>query len=45
MLPIFGLGVLLASIVYARKSIVPSIAAHMTFNGIQFAILVATRKF
>jgi membrane protease YdiL (CAAX protease family) len=45
MLPIFGLGVLLASIVHARKSIVPSIAAHMTFNGIQFAILVAARKF
>ncbi len=45
MLPIFGLGVLLASIVHARKSIVPSIAAHMTFNGIQFAVLVATRKF
>jgi len=45
MLPIFGLGILLASIVHARKSIVPSIAAHMTFNGIQFAILVAARKF
>ena len=45
MLPIFGLGVLLAAIVQARKSIVPSIFAHMTFNGIQFAILVATKKF
>jgi len=36
MLPIFGLGVLLASIVNARKSIVPSIFAHATFNAIGF---------
>jgi membrane protease YdiL (CAAX protease family) len=45
MLPIFGLGVLLASIVRARKSIVPSIFAHMTFNGIQIAILLARKQY
>ena len=45
MLPIFGLGVLLASIVRARKSIVPSILAHMTFNGIQIAILIARKQY
>jgi len=45
MLPIFGLGVLLASIVRARKSIVPSIFAHMTFNGIQIAILIARKQY
>ena len=45
MLPIFGLGVLLASIVRARKSIVPSIFAHMTFNGIQIAILISRRQY
>jgi len=39
MLPIFGLGVLLASIVQARKSIVPSIFAHATFNAIGFVQL------
>jgi membrane protease YdiL (CAAX protease family)/RNA polymerase subunit RPABC4/transcription elongation factor Spt4 len=36
MLPIFGLGVLLASIAYSRKSLVPSIFAHATFNAIGF---------
>jgi membrane protease YdiL (CAAX protease family) len=36
MLPIFGLGVVLASIVEARGSIVPSIFAHATFNTIGF---------
>ncbi len=45
MLPIFGLGILLASIVRARKSIVPSIFAHMTFNGIQIAILIARKQY
>ena len=45
MIPIFGLGVLLASIVYARKSIVPSIFAHATFNGIQIAILIARKQY
>lgn len=38
MVPIFGLGVLLAAIVRSRKSIVPSICAHMTFNAIGFAV-------
>lgn len=45
MLPIFGLGVLLATIVRARKSIVPSILAHMTFNGIQIAILISRKQY
>ena len=45
MLPIFGLGVLLAAIVRARKSIVPSIFAHMTFNGIQIVILIARKQY
>lgn len=39
MLPIFGLGVLLASIVRARKSLVPSIFAHATFNAVGFVEL------
>jgi CAAX protease family protein len=39
MLPIFGLGILLASIVNARKSIVPSIFAHATFNAVGFVEL------
>lgn len=44
MLPIFGLGVLLASIVQARKSIVPSMFAHATFNAIGFIqLFVSTR--
>jgi uncharacterized protein len=39
MLPIFGLGVLLASIVRVRKSLVPSIFAHATFNAVGFVEL------
>jgi len=39
MLPIFGLGILLASIVESRGSLVPSIVAHMTFNAIGFVQL------
>jgi membrane protease YdiL (CAAX protease family) len=39
MLPIFGLGVLLATIVRARKSLVPSIFAHATFNAVGFVEL------
>jgi membrane protease YdiL (CAAX protease family) len=39
MLPIFGLGVLLAAIVEARGSLVPSIFAHATFNAIGFVQL------
>jgi membrane protease YdiL (CAAX protease family)/RNA polymerase subunit RPABC4/transcription elongation factor Spt4 len=35
-LPIFGLGVLLAAIVNTRKSIIPSIFAHATFNAVGF---------
>jgi len=31
--------------VRARKSIVPSILAHMTFNGIQIAILIARKQY
>jgi membrane protease YdiL (CAAX protease family) len=38
MLPIFGLGILLATIVRARKSLAPSIFAHATFNAIGFAV-------
>ena len=38
MLPIFALGALLASIVYARKSLFPSVFAHMTFNAIGFTL-------
>ena len=43
MLPIFGLGVLLASIVRARKSLVPSIFAHATFNAVGFVELFIHR--
>jgi membrane protease YdiL (CAAX protease family) len=39
MLPIFGLGVLLAAIVEKRASLVPSIFAHATFNAIGFVQL------
>jgi len=38
MLPIFALGALLASIVYARKSLFPSVFVHMTFNAIGFTL-------
>ena len=38
MLPIFALGALLASVVYARKSLFPSVFAHMTFNAIGFTL-------
>jgi membrane protease YdiL (CAAX protease family) len=44
MLPIFGLGVLLASIVNARKSLVPSIFAHATFNAIGFIQLFVSAR-
>jgi CAAX protease family protein len=39
MLPIFGLGILLATIVEARGSLVPSIFAHATFNAVGFVQL------
>jgi membrane protease YdiL (CAAX protease family) len=44
MLPIFGLGVLLASIVHSRKSLVPSIFAHATFNAIGFIQLFVSAR-
>jgi membrane protease YdiL (CAAX protease family) len=44
MLPIFGLGVLLASIVNARKSLVPSMFAHATFNAIGFIQLFVSAR-
>lgn len=37
--PIFVLGIMLAAIVERRGSIVPSIAAHMTFNAFGFVVL------
>ncbi|MGZ4119818.1 MAG: CPBP family glutamic-type intramembrane protease [Actinomycetota bacterium] len=43
MLPIFGLGILLASIVEARGSLVPSIFAHATFNAVGFIQLFIHR--
>lgn len=43
MLPIFGLGILLASIVEARGSLFPSIFAHATFNAIGFIQLFVHR--
>lgn len=39
MLPIFGLGVLLAWVVEKRRGIVSAIVAHMTFNAVGFAVL------
>jgi uncharacterized protein len=42
--PIFVLGILLAMLVERRGSLVASIAAHITFNSIGFAFLVASQR-
>ncbi len=39
MAPIFALGILLAWVVERRRSIVPAIAAHMTFNGFGYWVM------